>query len=397
MQYDFSQTIDRSATNAQKYLLVHQLFGTEDLIPAWVADMDLPTPEFVLDAIQKRLMHPIFGYESFAAEAIKAQTEWIARHHAKQFKAEDFFFSPSVVTSISCAIMAFTQQGDEVIVQPPVYPPFFQQVKKNRRTVIKNALTCDENGVWRFDLKDLRRKITPKTKLLLLCNPHNPVGRAWQKEELEALLEICLEHNIIIFSDEIHSDLVFAPNRHTPLASLKDASALCISAYGVGKTFNMAGFATSSLYIEESSLKEKFAKQYEAIHFAQGNTFGHIGFFAAYTQGDAWLKQLKAHLWQNYTMLLEALHPFHELIRVTPLEATYLAWLDCRNMHLQDKAMRQWFIQEAKLGLNPGIAFGKEGSGYMRLNFAVSTKMMQEIISRLTKALRNYETKLGRV
>ncbi len=396
MIYDFETTIDRTATNAEKYRLAKQLFGTEDVLPAWVADMDLPTPSFVLEAVDKRLKHPVFGYEEFPKDAIEAQIEWIHSRYRKRFQSEHFLYSHSVVASMSIFIQAFSKEGDEVIVQTPVYPPFFKQVSLNGRKVLKNPLQRDEEGHYRFDIKALRRSITPRTKLLLLCNPHNPVGRSWKEEELRALLELCLEHDILVFSDEIHCDLVFEPHRHTPFASLQGAKQITVSAFGSGKSFNMAGFATSSIFIEERSLFERFKEVYDAVHFAQGNIFGHEGYKAAYSdKGAVWLKQLKAHLWHNYTKLSKALQPYAHRIRVTPLEATYLAWLDCTGMGLGDKELREWFIHKAKLGLNPGLSFGREGSGFMRLNFAVSSQSMDEILNRLTKALSDYETELG--
>jgi len=388
----FEVSPSRENTNAEKYTLRKTLFGTEDVLPAWVADMDLPTPSFVLEAIQKRLSHPIMGYEEFPDLAKQAQIEWIKRHHHITLEKELILYSHSIVASMSVFIQAFSKKEDEIIVQTPVYPPFFHQVTQNGRKVLKNPLKKDQNGIYRFDLEDLKSKITPKTKLLLLCNPHNPVGRAWTKEELQELLDICKKNDILIFSDEIHSDLVFAPHKHTPLLSLQGAKKIVVSAYGVGKTFNMAGFAISTICFADQKLFKRYKEVYDAIHFAQGATLSHVAFQSAYTQGDEWLKELKAHLWHNYTKLLKALKPYNHLIQITPLEATYLAWLDCRKMQLGDRKLRKWFIEEVKLGLNPGIAFGREGSGYMRLNFAVSSQMMDEIIKRLTKGLTCYET-----
>ena len=395
--YDFSKTIDRSKSNALKYTLRQQRFSTEDLLPIWVADMDLPTPSCIQEAIQQRLKHPIFGYELLPNSAKEAQIEWIARRYGKRYEPKQFLYSHSVVASMSVAIEAFSSKGDEIIIQPPIYPPFFEQVQRSRRIVRYNPLRVDAKGGYSFDLEQLQSIITPKSKLFMLCNPHNPVGRAWSKEELERLLEILKRHDIIIFSDEIHCDLVYKPHRHTPLSLLDGASRLTISAYGPSKSFNLAGLGVSSVYIENEALFERYKEVYERIHFAQGCSLGHIAFEAAYRCGEAWLEALKAHLMQNYKMLQEALAPFSTLIKLHPLEATYLAWLDCRGMGLSDSALREWFIKEAKLGLNAGISFGKEGSGHMRLNFAVSTQMMQQVVSQLKGALQRYADRLGRV
>ena len=389
--YDFHKKIERDQTNAEKYTLKEQLFGTRDVLPAWVADMDIATPPFVLNAIKKRLEHPIMGYEEFPHSAKEAQCAWIARHHGKRFEPAQLLYSHSVVASMSVAIQAFSEKGDEIIVPTPVYPPFFHQVTLNGRKVLRNPLVKRDDSSYTFDLEHLRSSITPKTKLLLLCNPHNPVGRTWKKEELSALLEICKEHDIIVFSDEIHCDLVYEPHTHTPFASLDGAGELCISAYGPGKTFNMAGFAISTVAIEDEALMQRYKAVYDAIHFAQGSVLSHVALEAAYKDGEVWLKELKAHLWHNYTRLQNMLQQFEHLIRLTPLEATYLAWLDCRRMGLKDKELRRWFVDEAKLGLNAGLFFGKEGSGYMRLNFAVPSETMDEILIRLERALKRYE------
>jgi len=256
------------------------------------------------------------------------------------------------------------------------------------RELLKNPLKQDEDGRYTFDIEDLKSNIDEKTKLLLLCSPHNPLGRVWKKEELQEILKICLEHNIVVFSDEIHSDLVYAPNKHIPFASLsKEARDITVTAIGVGKTFNMAGFAMSSVAISNKELREKFLKSYKRVHFAQGCVLSHVAFEAAYRDGKVWVQELKEHLFKNYKMLKEICDRYNDRIKITPIEATYLAWLDCRGMGLSNKALRKFFVSEAKLGLNAGLSFGREGDGFMRLNFAVSSQKMEEIIKRLDKAL----------
>jgi cysteine-S-conjugate beta-lyase len=390
MSYDFSVSSCRENTNAEKYVLREKLFGTEDVIPVWVADMDIDTPDFVVDALKQRLNHPNFGYEEMPESAFLAQIEWMKKEHDIEFELEDMFYSHSVVASMSAVIEAFSDEGDGVIVQTPVYPPFFHSVTKQKRVLIKNPLKLLDNGSYAFDIEDLKSKINEKTRLLLLCSPHNPVGRVWRREELEEILEICLEHNIVVFSDEIHSDLVYKPNKHIPFASLSDrAKDITVTAIGVGKTFNMAGFAISTIAIQNKELREKFSEVYKRIHFAQGTVLGHVGFEAAYKNGKVWLEELKVHLQQNFYMLKELCDRFPHAINVTPIEATYLAWLDCRGMGLSDKELRKFFVNEAKLGLNPGILFGREGNGFMRLNFATSHGKMLQIIEQLENALQN--------
>ena len=387
MSYDFSVSACRKDTNAEKYTLREELFGTKDVEPVWVADMDINTPDFVLEAVKKRLEHPIVGYEEVPDSAFGAQIEWIKKYHGVQFHREDMFYSHSVVASMCVAIEAFSEEGDGVIVQTPVYSPFFHSVTKLGRKVVKNSLMQEEDGKYSFDIEALEASIEKDTKLLLLCSPHNPVGRVWREEELRAILKVCLKHNIVVFADEIHSDLVYAPNKHIPFASLgDDAREITLTAIGVGKTFNMAGFAMSSVAIPDADLRERFKKSYDRVHFAEGNVLSHVAFESAYRNGDEWLEELKVHLYKNYTLLANLCEKYDSFIKITPIEGTYLAWLDCRGMGLRDKLLREFFIKEARLGLNAGISFGREGSGFMRLNFAVSKRKMLEIIKRLDAA-----------
>ncbi len=390
MSYDFSESACRKDTNAEKYTLMESLFNTQNIMPVWVADMDIDTPNFVLEAVKKRLEHPIVGYEEVPNSVWRAQLDWMKSHHGFEYKMQDVFYSHSVVASMGVAINAFSEIGDKVIVQTPVYPPFFSSVINNDRKLIKNSLKLKDDGSYSFDIDDLKEKIDKDTKLLLLCSPHNPVGRVWRREELEEILKVCVENNIVVFSDEIHSDLVYAPNKHIPFATLsQEAKNITITAVGVGKTFNMAGFSMSSIIIENENLKKKFSKVYKQIHFAQGATLSHVAFESAYTNGDGWLKELKSHLYSNYILLKNLCLRFPHAIKITPIEATYLAWLDCRAMNLSDKKLRNFFIKEAKLGLNAGLSFGREGSGFMRLNFAVSSAKMSQIVLQLESALKN--------
>ena len=395
MSYDFLTSACRKDTNAEKFTLRRELFGTEDVEPVWVADMDIDTPDFVLNAVSERLKHPIIGYEEVPLSAFEAQIEWMKREHDITYKLEDMLYSHSVVASMSVAIEAFSKIGDKVIVQTPVYPPFFHSVSHSKRKVLKNPLKQTEDGTYIFDIEDLKSKIDENTKLLLLCSPHNPVGRVWRREELEEILELCIEHNIVVFADEIHSDLVYAPNKHIPFASLSErARDITVTAIGVGKTFNMAGFAMSSIAIQNRELRERFKEVYNRVHFAQGSVLSHVAFESAYKNGKPWLEDLKEHLYGNYMMLQEVCEKYSSVIKVTPIEATYLAWLDCKGMGLRDKALRTFFVEEAKLGLNAGISFGREGSGFMRLNFAISRAKMSQIIKQLENAL---EKRFGRV
>ena len=388
--YDFSISTCRKDTNAEKYTKREELFGTDDVQPVWVADMDIDTPDFVINAVKERLNHPIVGYEEIPDSAFLAQIKWMKDEHNVDFSLEDMFYSHSVVASMSVAIDAFSKVGEKVIVQTPIYPPFFHSVMQHDRKLLKNPLKQVDDGSYIFDIDNLKAQIDKDTKLLLLCSPHNPVGRVWKREELKQILDICLENNVVVFSDEIHSDLVYSPNKHIPFASLSEkARDITVTAIGVGKTFNMAGFSMSSVAIPNKSLREKFSKVYKRVHFADGNALSHVAFESAYIDGKVWLEELKVHIYKNYTLLKELCEKYPKLIKITPIEATYLAWLDCKGMNLSNKKLRAFFINEAKLGLNPGLGFGREGSGFMRLNFAISSAKMSEVLNKLDKALAN--------
>ncbi len=379
---------DRTQTNAEKYQLRQQLFKTEDVLPMWVADMDIVTPPFITEAVSKRAQHPIYGYEMMPESAYEAQISWMQRRHGLHVKREWMFYSPSVVASINLAIQAFTSIGDKIIVQTPVYFPFMSSITNNRRHIVRNPLREDKNGDYTFDLEDLKSKIDKDTKLLLLCSPHNPVGRVWKREELLALAEICLENDIKVFADEIHSDLIYDGYRHTPFSSLSDeVRDITITAIGPGKTFNLAGLAISTLFIADEKMHSDFEKVYKAVHFAEGTVFGHVAFESAYKEGDIWVDELMRYFSGNIELLENTLKKYPDTITCKHPQGSYLLWLDCRALSLSDKALRELFIKKARLGLSPGTSFGKEGSGFMRMNIAVPHAIMQEAVERLEQIL----------
>jgi cystathionine beta-lyase len=381
--------IDRSGSNAEKYTLREKLFGTEALQPMWVADMDIATPECVLRSVQERLRHPILGYEIMKDRAYETQIAWIKEHHAFTMQREWLSYSPSVVASIGCAIRALSGEGDEVIVMDPVYPPFYSTVKNNHRRLIIHPLHQDASGRYRFDIDSLRSKITPKTKLLLLCSPHNPVGRVWSRDELLSLGTVCLEHNIRIISDEIHCDIVYEPHRHIPIASLsQELLNTTVTLLGPGKTFNMAGFSISTVSIASEELREAYEKEKNRVHFGEGAVLSHVAFEAAYAHGKQWHQRLMGHLSQN-AHRIETWAIDHPAVTVRPPEATYLAWLDCRSLGLGDRELREFFVRKGGVGLSPGLSFGKEGTGFMRLNFAVAASVLNDALGGLSKALKN--------
>ncbi len=372
----FETSADRSQTNAEKYTERKRLFGTDDVLPLWVADMDIDTPSFIVDGMKKRLEHPILGYEEMPNSAFEAQITWMKKHHGLELKRENMFFSPSVLTSLNLCIQTFSDEDDEIIIQTPVYGAFANSILKNNRTVVENPLK-ENNGDYTFNFEDLEKKITAKTKLLILCSPHNPVGRVWSKEELLKLAHICLKNNIIIIADEIHCDLAF--KKHTPFASLSSEIAeQTITLLSPAKTFNISGLAISTLSISNEKMREKFKKHYEAIYLGEGNCLAHVAFQSAYTHGKEWLDQLKVHLQENIEHLQMQLTQNNSRIKFKIPEATFLLWLDCRELELNDETLHQYFISK-KLGLSQGIFFGTGGSGYMRLNIALSKEYIKKI------------------
>lgn len=383
----YNTLIDRSGTNAEKYTLRKSLFGTDTVQPMWVADMDIATPGCVLDAVRERLNHPVIGYEIMSDDAYAAQMRWFETHHGFTIEREWLSYSPSVVASIGVAIRALSDEGDEVVVMDPVYPPFYAMVKHNNRRLITHSLKQDNEGMYRFDIDLLRSQITPKTKLLLLCSPHNPVGRVWSREELEALGSLCCEYGIRIISDEIHCDLVYRPHLHIPTASLSEAVRnSTVMLIGPGKTFNMAGFSISTVCIPSAGLRALYDEERKRVHWGEGAALSHVAFEAAYAQGDEWHRGLMEHLGRNAAMI-DAWAARQKSILYRKPEATYLAWLDCRALTLGDRELREFFVREAGLGLSPGLSFGKEGSGFMRLNFAVPSPVLERAIETLGKAL----------
>lgn len=383
---DFNKAPSRKDTNAEKYALREKLFGSQEVLPMWVADMDIQTPSFVMEAISDRVKHPILGYEEIPDSFFESQIAWIKERHGYELQKDWMFYSPSVVASINLCIKAFTDVGDSVIVQSPVYFPFYSSVTNNDRHLVKNTL-IEKDGSYSMDFEAFENCIDEKTKLFLLCSPHNPVGRVWKEEELQKLGEICIRHDIIILADEIHSDLIFKGFKHIAMSSIsKELEARTITCYGPGKTFNMAGLSVSTISIPNDKLREEFSKQYKATHFAEGTVFGHVGFEAAYTEGEAWVEGLLEHIQGNIDYLDICLKEYMPSIRMKKPEGTYLVWLDCRGLGLSYQGLKDFFFKEAKLGLSTGVSFGKEGEGFMRINLATPRSTIEQAVSRLHEA-----------
>ena len=386
MKYNFDEIIPREGTNCIKYDARERFFGDKEVLPLWVADMDFKTPDFIVDAVKKRAEHEIYGYTFRGDSYYEALIGWMKRRHAWEIKREWISFSPGVVAGLTLAIEAFSKPGDGVVVQPPVYFPFFDCVKGTKRKMVENPLKI-RNNRYTFDFDDLKAKIDSDTKLLLLCNPQNPGGMVFTKDELTELATICLENNIMIISDEIHSDLIFKGHKHVPLASLSEEIAQnCMVSMAPSKTFNVAGFASSIVIIPN---KTKFAR-YERVagvgHLHMGNIFGTVAMEAAYSKGDEWLDQLLAYLWENYLFLEDFFKTNLPKVNVMKPEATYLIWLDFREYGMKNDALMKFTVENAKVGLNDGGRFGTGGDGWLRINIGCPRSILEEALNRLGKA-----------
>lgn len=387
MEYNFDEIIERRGTACVKYDLRGIIFGKEDVLPMWVADMDFRTPDFVMEAIRKRAEHEILGYSIRTEAYFDALIGWLKRRHNWEIKKDWVAFSPGIVPAVNMAVLAFTRQRDKIIVQPPVYFPFFGAVKDHKRKLVYNPLLMRE-GRYQMDFENLEQLCREGARMLILSNPHNPAGNAWRPDELIRMAHICLKYNVLIISDEIHSDLVNRGFKHTVLASLSpEIAAQTVTMVAPSKTFNLAGLSTASVIIENPVLFAKFSKTLEALHIGMGNVFGNVAAQAAYSKGDEWLDQLLDYIDGNIQYLMQFAEARLPRLKVIKPEATYMAWIDFSGLGLVDEALSNFVIQKAGLGLNPGIQFGPGGEGFMRLNLACPRSLVQKGLEQLEEAI----------
>jgi cystathionine beta-lyase len=385
-KYNFDEIIPRSGTNCIKYDAREWMFKTNDVLPLWVADTDFRTPDFIVDAIKKRVEHEIYGYTFKPDSYYDAIIGWMKRRHDWDVKKEWISFSPGVVAGLTIAIETFSKPGDGVIVQPPVYFPFFDSVKGTKRKLVENPLKI-ENGRFTFDFEDLKSKIDENTKLLLLCNPQNPGGMVWTRSELEKLSAICLENGIMVISDEIHSDLIFNGHAHIPFATLSEEAAKnSVVCMAPSKTFNVAGLASSLVIIPDKNKHARYERALNIGHLGMGNIFGSVALEAAYAKGDEWLNQLMDYLWENYLFLEKLIRKNLPKVKVMKPEATYLIWLDFRAYGMNDEELMKFTVEKAKVGLNNGARFGTGGDGWLRLNIGCPRSVLEEGLERLKSA-----------
>ena len=390
--YNFDKIIDRSNTHSVKFDLRKLYFGREDVIPLWVADMDFETPNFIREAIKKRAEHPIYGYTIKSEGYFNAIINWLKDRHLWEVKKEEISFSPGVVPGFTLAILAYSKPGDQVVVQPPVYFPFFQSVTDNGRKLIHNQL-LEKDNYYTIDFEDLEKKLShPKTTLFLISSPHNPVGRVWSKEELEKMVELCKKYNVLLLSDEIHGDLVFKEYQHIPSSSISDdAKDSCITFMAPSKTFNVAGLSSSFLVIQNPNLKKRYEEVLQAYHLGGGNIFGAVALQAAFEKGHDWLDELMSYLQKNVDYVSDFFASNLPQISFQKPEATYLLWLNCKSLNLDAEALKKLFVEEAALGLNAGSIFGPGGDGYMRMNVACPKSVLEKALHQLLKAIEKHQ------
>jgi cystathionine beta-lyase len=387
MKYNFDEIVNRENTNSVKFDLRKELFGKEDVIPMWVADMDFKTPDFIINAIRKRAEHEVFGYSFRSKSYFQSIIDWVKRKHNWAVNSDWISFSPGVVPAVNMAIMAYTNPGDEIVVQTPVYFPFFSAIKDNNRIQVENPLKL-ENGRYCIDFEDLELKLQ-SAKVLLLSNPHNPGGSVWTKDELIKLAELCIKNDVLIFADEIHADLVFKDYKFTAVASISDSIAEnTITFIAPSKTFNIAALATSSVIISNSGLKEKYDKVLDTIHIGMGNVFGAVASEAAYTHGDEWLDQLMEYLAGNLDFVDDYLDQNIPQIKLIRPEGTYLVWLDCSKLDLKGKDLKDFMIHDAGIGFSDGRIFGTGGEGFMRMNIACPKQTLEHALNNLKEAIQ---------
>ncbi|MCT7572869.1 MalY/PatB family protein [Aliarcobacter butzleri] len=384
MIYNFDEQINRKNTNCAKYDGLKKYFGYEDLNPLWVADMDFKTPSFINDAIIKAASNSLYGYSVDTPELYASIINWQKNEHDWEIEQKDIFMINGVVPAYSTCIEAFSEVGDEVIVQTPIYPPLFKCVTANERKLVINELKKDENGYYTMDLEDLEKKITSKTKVLALCSPHNPVGRLWSKDELEKLANICIKHNITIVSDEIHSDITF--KKFTPLASIsKEIANQTITLNSAGKTFNIAGLNCAYAVSKNAEILEKFKKVAIKREINSINFFGYVSTKAAYENGSAFVKELKAYLMNNIIFTKDFFEKNSLNIDFFIPEATYLLWLDFSKTGLSHLEIKNILLTKSKIALNDGVSFGSNGNKYFRLNTALSKKALNIALNQFVK------------
>ena len=389
MKYDFSQVIERNNTLSIKYDFAKERKKPSGLLSLWVADMDFPVAQEIKDALIERCNHGIFGYSEVKTPYYEVIAKWYQEKFNWSTKKQWLVKTPGVVAAIANAIRAFTNIGDAVLIQKPVYYPFFLTIEDNQRKVVNNSLVY-KNGRYEMDFVDFEEKIiSHKVKLFVLCSPHNPVGRVWNKEELLKIGDICLKHKVIVVADEIHADFVYHGHQHQVFANLKtDYQEITVTCTAPSKTFNIAGLQVSNIFIANENLRKKFKQELKKTANADINVMGLIACQAAYSQGEDWLRQVKIYIAENLEYVKTFLRDNLPQVKLVEPEGTYLLWLDFRELNLTEEELEDLIINKAKLWLDGGTMFGTEGVGFQRINIACSQKILIQAFTQLKEALK---------
>ncbi len=390
MKYNFDEIIDRKNTNSLKYDFAIQRGMSPDLLPMWVADMDFKTAPEITDELKKAVDHGIFGYSEGREDYFNALSNWMEKNYHFHVKRNWLIKTPGVVFALAMAVKAFTKLNDKVLIQQPVYYPFKEVIEDNGRILVNNSLK-NVDGHYEIDFDDFERKITDNdVKLFLLCNPHNPVGRVWTREELEQIGEICLKHNVLVVSDEIHGDFIYPGFTHTSFASIsKELEEITIVCTAPSKTFNLAGLQISNIFIPNRDLRRKFRHQVNAAGYSQLNSLGLVACQAAYEKGEEWLNELKKYLLANVEFVRDYLKENIPSVELINPEGTYLLWLDFRKLGLDNQELEDLIIKRSKLWLDSGAIFGKDGEGYQRINIACPRKILEKALNNLKEGVNS--------
>ncbi len=390
MIYDFDKIVNREGSSCSKYDSRAQIFGVDEVLPMWIADMDMEVPPFIIDALIRRANHRVLGYGMRPDAYYDAIINWVKRRGDWDIERSWINFTPGVVAGFSFAIRALTDEGDGVVINPPVYPPFAVQINANGRKVVNSPLV-EKNGKYGFDFDDLDRKLAG-AKALLFCSPHNPTGRVFSPEELTRVGELCCKHDVYIISDEIHSDLAHRPHKHIHIASIcKDFADRTITFIAPSKTFNVAGLSTSISITPNEKVHDMLRREMDRYHADQGNVFGTEAVIAGYNNGDQWLDQLNEYMAGNLRYIKEFIAEKIPEIKVCDGEASYIAWFDMRGLGMDDDRLRRFMIEDARVGLSEGCTFGEEGRGHMRMVTAVPRAVVREALERIYNALQKID------
>ena len=388
MTYSFDKIVDRRGSGDLKHGVLQERYGRSDLLPLWVADMDFETPPFITEALRQRLDHSLFGYTVVPEELWDVIIQWTLEHHGWQVQREWLTYIPGIVKGIGMAINVFSEEGDKVIIQPPVYHPFRLTPQGNGRKVVYNPLRELPDGSYDMDFEQLEQVTDEHCKILILSNPHNPAGICWKENTLRRLAHFCYEHHILVLSDEIHSDMALFGNRHIPFATVSDEAAACSITFSApSKTFNIAGIVSSYAIVPNPTLRRRFYSWLEANELNDPPLFSPIATIAAYSQGESWRKQMLAYIEENIRFVEEYCQQHLPKIKPWRPEASFLVWIDCRPLGLQHDELVDLFVNRAHLALNDGAMFGPGGEGFMRLNVGTPRSILLQALLQLEQAM----------